>query len=340
MAVVNAPKPLSGVRKAAIVMMAIGEEQAASLFSHLDEHEIERIAREVASISNVPPDVGEQVLGEFHELTTSVDHIGLGGLPHARRLLQKALAPDQARRILERVTQTFAANAGFQTLERANPQQLSKFILGEHPQTIALVLAHLNAYSAAQLVAQLPDQMRADVLVRMASIEDISPDIIGRISGVIDQRLKALGGPTREQHGGLRAVAELFNRLDRGVSQATLEKIEAQSQDLAVQIRNLMFVFEDLTTVEDAGIREIVNRADKKVLTTALKGASEEIRQRFFGNMSKRAGELIREEMDIMGAVRLREVEKAQHEIVAIARKLEEEGLITTGSGAGEPYVV
>lgn len=340
MAVVNAPQPLSGVRKAAIVMMALGEEHAAKLFGHLDEYEIEQIAREVASISNVPPEVGEAVLAEFYEMTASVDHIGLGGLPHARRLLQKALGPEQARRILDRVTQTFAANVGFQTLERANPQQLSKFILGEHPQTIALVLAHLNAYSAAQLVAQLPDSMRADVLVRMAGIEDISPDVIGRISGVIDQRLKSLGGPTREQHGGLRAVAELFNRLDRGVSQATLEQIESQSQDLAVQIRNLMFVFEDLTTVEDTGIREIVNRADKKILTTALKGASEEIRERFFGNMSKRAADLIREEMEIMGAIRLRDVEKAQHEIVAIARKLEEEGLITTGSGAGEPYVV
>ena len=340
MAVVNAQKPLSGARKAAIVMMALGEESSAKLLGHLEDHEIERIAREVASITSVPPELGEAVLSEFHEMTAATDHIGLGGVDHARRLLTKSVGNDRTRRILERVAQTFATNAGFQTLEKANPQQLSKFILGEHPQTIALVLAHLNAYSAAQLVSQLPDQMRTEVLVRMASIEDISPEIIGRISGVIDQRLKSLGGPTREQHGGVRAVAELFNRLDRSVSQATLEHIESESQDLAVQIRNLMFVFEDLTSVEDTGIREIVNRADKKILTIALKGASEEIRQRFFGNMSKRAAEPIKEEMEIMGAVRLRDVEKAQQEIVAIARTLEEEGLITTGAGAGEPYVV
>jgi flagellar motor switch protein FliG len=294
----------------------------------------------VASIGTVTPEVGEAVLGEFHEMTAAADHISNGGLDHARRLLGKSLGPEQAQRILARVTQSFATNAGFQTLERANPQQLSKFILGEHPQTIALVLAHLNAGNAAQLVAQLPDEMRADVLVRMASIQDISPDVMDRISTVIDQRLRSLGGPTREQHGGVRAVAELFNRLDRSMSQPTLERIEAQSQDLAVQIRNLMFVFEDLTSIEDTGIREIVNRADKKMLTVALKGASEDIRQRFFGNMSKRAAELIKEDMEIMGAVRLREVEKAQHEIVSIARKLEEEGLITTGAGAGEPYVV
>src|SRR5262249_35985472 len=155
--------------------------------------------------------------------------------------------------------------------------------------------------SAAQLITQLPDELRADVLMRMASIEDISPDVISRISGVIDQRLKTLGGPSREQRGGVRAVAELFNRLDRSVSQPALERIESDSPDMAVQIRNLMFVFDDLGTVEDNGIREIVNRADKKVLTVALKGASEDIRNRFFQNMSKRACELLKEEMELMG---------------------------------------
>ncbi len=334
------PKPMSGARKAAIVMMTLGEEAAAKMFQHLDEHEIEQIAREVAAIGAVAPVLGEEVLSEFHDMAEAADYVTSGGVEHARRLLSRTLPPEATRRILDRILQSQSKTAGFQSLEKANPLQLSKFILGEHPQTIALILARLNAGSAALLVAQLPDEMRADVLMRMASIEDIPPDLISRISGVIDQRLKALGGPSREQHGGLRAVAELFNRLDRSVSQATLERIEMASQDLAVQIRNLMFVFDDLLTVEDTGIREIVNRADKKLLTIALKGASEDIRQRFFVNMSKRASELVKEEMEIMGAVRLREVEKAQHEIVAITRKLEEEGLITTGAGAGEPYVV
>ncbi len=332
--------PLSGARKAAIVMMAIGEETSSKMFKYLQEEEIERIAREVASLGSVSSQQGESVLAEFHQMASASDYISSGGVEHARRLLSKSLGPDLSRRILDRVIKSFNTNAGFATLEKANPQQLSKFILGEHPQTIALILAHLNAGSAAQLVTQLPDEMRADVLMRMASIEDISPEVIGRISGVIDQRLKSLGSGSRETHGGVRAVAELFNRLDRSVSQPALERIESESQDMAVQIRNLMFVFEDLASVEDAGIREIVNRSDKRVLTIALKGASEEIRQRFFANMSKRAGELLKEEMEIMGAVRLRDVEKAQHDVVAIARKLEEEGLITTGAGAGEPYVV
>jgi flagellar motor switch protein FliG len=331
---------LTGVRKAAIIIMALGEEHASKIFKHLQEDEIERIVREIAALGTVNPEVGEKVLDEFHQMTAAADYISSGGVDHARRLLNKTLGPDLSRRILDRVVKSFHTSAGFATLEKANPQQLSKFILAEHPQTIALILAHLNAGSAAQLVTQLPDDMRADVLMRMASIEDISPDVITRISGVIDQRLKTLGGPTREQRGGVRAVAELFNRLDRSVSQPALERIENDAPDMAVSIRNLMFVFEDLTSVEDNGIREIVNRADKKHLTVALKGASEEIRMRFFQNMSKRAAELLKEEMELMGAVRLREVEKGQHEIVAIARKLEEEGLIQTGAGAGEPYVV
>jgi flagellar motor switch protein FliG len=319
--------------------MALGEEASTKLFKHLEEHEIEQIVREVAAIGNVTPDVGERVLDEFNQMTSAAEYISAGGVEHARRLLNRTLGPDLSRRILDRVVKSFNANAGFATLEKANPQQLSKFILAEHPQTIALILAHLNAGSAAQVITQLPNDIRADVLMRMASIEEISPDVMSRISNVIEQRLRALGGPSSDTRGGVRAVAELFNRLDRSVSQTALERIEGISPEMAVSIRNLMFVFDDLQSVEDSGIREIVNRADKKELTVALKGASEDIRQRFFVNMSKRAAELLKEEMELMGAVRLRDVEKAQHAIVGIARKLEEEGLITTGAGAGEPYV-
>lgn len=330
---------LSGARKAAIVVMALGESRTAPIFKQMSEDEIERIAREMAAMGQVPPEVGEAVLSEFHKLSADPDVVVNGGVEQTRRLLDKTLSPESSRRIVDRVLKRVNTTAGFASLEKANPQQLSKFILGEHPQTVALIMAHLNPGNAAQLVTQLPDDMRADVLMRMASLEDISPEVIGRISSVIDQRLKSLGGPQREQHGGVRAVAELFNRLDRSVSSESLERIDRSAPDLATQIRNLMFVFEDLLKIEEVGIREIVNRADKKALTIALKGASEEIRARFFTNMSKRAGELLKEEMELMGAVRLRDVEKAQQEVVAIARKLEEEGVISTGAGAGEAYV-
>ncbi len=334
------PEALSGARKAAILMMALGEERSSLIFRFMQEEEIEKVVREIASLGQVSVDIGEQVLEEFQSLASAAELIQSGGVEQARRLLAKALGPDVARRVFDRVMRSFKQNEGFLALEKTNPQQLSKFILGEHPQTIALILAHLNPIPAAQLASQLPEQLRADVLLRMASIEEISPEVIGRISSVIEQRLKSVGGPLREQRGGVRAVAELFNRLDRSISQPALERIEAASPDMAVAIRNLMFVFDDLKDIEESGIREIINRADKRALTISLKGAAEEIRARFFNNMSNRAAELLREEMEIMGAVRLREVEKAQQEIVAIARKLEEEGLITTAAGAGEAYVV
>ena len=332
--------PMPGARKAAVLTLLLGEEQSAAIFKHLREDEIERITKEVAALGSVQPDTGEKVLEEFHLMSKAAGYVTRGGVDYAKALLQRSLGPDSARRIIERVIRSFESTAGFSALEKADPQQLSKFILGEHPQTIALILAHLNSNNAAQLVTLLPDEMRADVLTRMANLAEISPDVIRSISAVIDQRLKTLGGPQRESYGGVRAVAELFNRLDRGVSQPVLETIELQTPDLAVSIRNLMFVFDDLVSIEDTGLREIIQRVDKKVLTIALKGATEEIRQRFFTNMSKRASDMLKEEMDVLGAIRLREVEKAQQEVVAIARKLEEEGLIVTGAAAGEPYVV
>jgi flagellar motor switch protein FliG len=329
---------MSGARKAAIAIMTLGEDGASSIFKLLAEHEVERVVREIADLGTVSADIGEQVLTEL-TASANAPRLALGGVESARRFLTKSLGPESARRIIDRIVKSMNTDAGFEALERANPAQLSKFFLGEHPQTTALILAHLPSGIAAQLLEQFPEDMRADVLLRIASLGDIPPDVIARISTVIEQRLRGLGGPSREQRGGVRAVAELFNCLDRGVRSPALDKIEAMAPETATAIRNLMFVFEDLVNVEETGIREIVNRADKKILTLALKGASEAIRDRFFGNMSKRAVDLMKEEMEMLGAVRLREVEKAHQEIVAIARKLEEEGLITTGAGAGEPYV-
>jgi flagellar motor switch protein FliG len=329
----------SGLRRAAIVAVLLGEEASAEVFRHLSEEEIERLAKEMAAMGAVPQGTGERVLEEFHQTVVAANYIAKGDFDYARRVLNMTLGPDAARRIMDRVMRSFQSTAGFTSLEKADPNQLSKFILGEHPQTIALILAHLNPSNAAQLVTLLPDQLRVDVLTRMASLEDISPDVVSRVSSVIEARLKSLGGPSLEQHGGVRATAELFNRLERNISTPVLEAIEVIRPDLAASIRNLMFVFEDLLTVDDNGLRELVQRADKKSLTIALKGASEEMRERFFSNMSKRASEMLREEMEVLGAVRLRDVEKAQQEVVAIARKLEEEGIITTGAAAGEAYV-
>jgi flagellar motor switch protein FliG len=339
MSVKGAVIVLSGVRKAAILTLMVGEATAASLFKHLSEEEIETIAREVAVVGQIQAEAGASTLEEFHTMWRASEYVTRGGIEYAQKLLVKTLGPEMARRVLDRVVKSFESTAAFTNLEKADPQQLSKFVLSEHPQTIALLLAHLKPAQAAQLANSLPDELRVEVITRMATLDEISPDVMTRVSSVIEARLKTLGNQASESMGGVRVVAELLNRLDRGVSTAVLSTIENESPDLAVSIRNLMFVFDDLLHVDDNAVREIIQRADKKTLTLALKGASEDIRARFVANMSKRASQMIKEEMDVLGAVRLREVERAQQEIVAIARKLEEEGLLVTGAAAGEAYV-
>lgn len=331
---------LTGARKAAILTLVLGEDSASQIFKHLHEDEIERIANEVAALGAVAGDAGSNVLEEFHSMWVASGFLTRGGIDSAQKLLNRTLGPDVARRMLDRVSKSAESARAFSRIEKADPQQLSKFILSEHPQTIALILAHLTPSHAAQLLSSLPEDLRVEVVTRMANLDEISPEVMSRISAVIEQRLKSLGGGAHESYGGVRAVAELLNRLDRQATQSVLDSIESQSPDLAVSIRNLMFVFDDLMDVDDAALREIIQRADKRALTVALKGASDAIRGRFFKNMSRRASEMIKEEMEVMGAVRLREVEKAKQEIVGIARKLEDEGLLTTGAAAEEPYVV
>jgi flagellar motor switch protein FliG len=330
---------LTGLRKAAILTLMVDESTVATMFQHLNEDEIEKIAREVAIIGAVKPEDSSSALEEFDMMWRASEYVTRGGVDYAQKLLVKSLGPEMARRVLDRVIKSFESSLAFSSLERADPSQLSKFVLSEHPQTIALLLAHLKPSQAAQLANTLPDELRVEVITRMATLDEISPDVMTRVSSVIEARLKALGTQAHESMGGVRVVAELLNRLDRGVSTAVLGSIETESPDLAVSIRNLMFVFDDLLHVDDSAIREIIQRADKKTLTLALKGSSDDIRARFLNNMSKRAAQMIKEEMDVLGAVRLREVERAQQEVVAIARKLEEEGLLVTGAAAGEAYV-
>lgn len=331
---------VTGARKAAVLSLLIGQENTTALFKQLTEEEVEAIAREVATMPSVPASTGEEVLKEFHEMWTAAKHIASGGVDLARQILVKTFGPDAAGRLVDRLLKSCESTLVFSVLDKADPQHLSKFILSEHPQTIALILAHLKPAQAAQLTSLLPDALRVEVLTRMANLDEIPLDVIVRISAVIEERLKVLGGSTHESYGGVHAVAELLNRLDRAVSQNVLTSIEGGQPDLALAIRNLMFVFEDLLHVEDTSIREMVQRADKRMLTIALKGSSEEIRTKFYKNMSARAAEMIKEEMELLGAVRLRDVEKAQQEMVSIARKLEEEGLLVTGAAGGEAYVV
>jgi len=330
---------LTGMQKAAVLMVTLGDETASNIFKYLEEDEIQTISREIAITKHVQPEVAEEVLEEFHTMTQARSYISQGGIEYAKKLLIKSVGPEVARKIIDRLVKALESSAGFTSLERANPQQLSKFIQNEHPQTIALILAHLNASQAAELISSLPETLRSDVAMRMASLQEISPEVVRRISLILEQKLEALGSFATEAYGGVRAVAELFNRMERNVGRTVLEKIETENPQLAASIRDLMFVFDDILLIDDNGITEILKRADKKTLTIALKGTSEELQNQFFRNMSSRAVELMKEEMEFMGPVKLKDVEKSQHEVVEIVRQLEEEGVISIGGGGGEDYV-
>lgn len=332
---------LSGLRKAAILSVMLGEMVTAEIFKELDEDEVERITREVARLSNINAETAEAVLEEFYQMSLAQDYLHRGGIEYARKVLINAFGPEQGKKLLDRLMKALGAEgASFDALQKADPQQLAKFIHSEHPQTIALVLSHLNPSQAAGLLQSLPAELRAEVALRMANLDQISPEIISKIARIIGEKLKSLGELSRESYGGVRAVAEIFNRLDAATSRDILEGIEKEDSGLAETIRHLMFVFEDLLTLDQAAIKEILGRIDRKLLTVALKGTSEALKNHFLQCMSQRGAEMLREDMEALGPVKIKEVEAAQQQIIAVVRQLENEGVINLKGGGGDQYVV
>jgi len=255
--------------------------------------------------------------------------------------LMRAFTPDVAKRLLDRLTKALGAEAAsFDAIQKADPGQLAKFIHSEHPQTIALVLSHLNQTQAAALLTQLPPQMRADVALRMASLDQISPEVIIKIASVIGQKLKTLGEFSRESYGGVRAVAEMLNRLDSTSTREILTHIDQQDTNMAETIRHLMFVFEDLLLIDPVGLKEVLAKVDRKILTVALKGTSEQLRNQILSSMSQRGADMLREDMDALGPIKIKEVEAAQQQIIAVVRQLESEGVVSLKGTVGEQYVV
>ena len=331
---------LSGPKKAAILTVCIGEGVSAEILKELDEEEVGLIGREITRLQSISAEEGEQVLEEFYELAMAQDYVLKGGVDYARKILTKAFGPDSARKILDRLLKQLGhESANFDALQKADPQQLAKFIHNEHPQTIALVLSHLNPSQAAGLLYSLPNDLRADVALRMANLDQISPDIITKIASIIGQRLKALGEMNRESYGGVRAVAELFNRLDSSCSKEILENIDSKDPALAETIRHLMFVFEDLLNVSQDSMRTLLGRVDRKVLTIALKGTSPKVKAHFTAFMSGRAKEMLEEDMEALGPVRIRDVEEAQQKIIAVARQLQTDGVISLSAAGAEQFV-
>jgi flagellar motor switch protein FliG len=332
---------LTGLRKAAMLLIVLGEQSAAAILPHLSEDEVGKVSREVAKITAISSEQAETVLQQFHHLSTAGDYVARGGVEYAKKVLQRAFSPDQAKRFLDRLAKALGAEAtSFDAIEKADPQQLAKFIHNEHPQTVALVLSHLNANQAAALLTSLPASLRSDVAQRMASLDQISPEIIYKIAGVIGQKLKTLGEFSRESYGGVRAVAEMLNRLDSATSREILDSIEQQDPNLGETIRHLMFVFEDLLLIDQIGLKEVLSKVDRKVLTVALKGTSDQLRNHILGCMSQRGGEMLKEDMDALGPIKIKDVEAAQQQIITIIRQLESEGVLSLKGAVGEQYVV
>jgi len=332
---------ISPLRKAAVLLLTLGEETSALLMRQLSEDEVQAVSREVARTSAVTPEQAEAVLDEFQQMVVAREYVLKGGLEHARRLLVSAFGPEAAEKILFHLQRTLRSDSeDFTALQKADPQQLARFVQNEHPQTIALIVSQLSPSQAAALLMALPAEIRSDVTMRIANLDQISPEIIGRIASIIHQRLKGLGQLSRQSYGGVRAVAELLNRLDSSVSKEILENIGAQEAGLAEQIRHLMFVFEDLLLIDPNGIKEILSKVDRKLLTVAMKGTSEQLKNHILGCMSQRGREMLLEDMEAMGPVKIREVEAAQQAIIAVVRQLESEGVLSLKEAAGEQYVV
>jgi flagellar motor switch protein FliG len=329
---------MTGLAKAAVLMVILGEDAASEIYRHLPPAEVEQITKEITSLDYVDSAIALQVLEEFHRLVLTGDYITQGGTDYANKLLVKAFGREGAAELLRQVAQASElSGTKLDSLRKADPQQLAQFIEGEHPQTIALILAHLESKQASTLLMKLPAELRAEPIRRLAQLKQFSPEMAQRVAQVLHRRLEALGEQSRRAYAGLRGVADVMNRLDVRVGKEILQAIETDDPKLAISIRNFMFTFEDLVTVPEAGIRELLGQMDKKTLATALRGASEELKNYIFKSMSSRAVEMLKEDMDVLGTVKARDINKAQLETVAVARKLEAEGkLVLTPEGEDE----
>jgi flagellar motor switch protein FliG len=343
MEVAKAPsgQNLTGLRKAAILLVLLGEEAASLVYRNLPQEELQMLTEAISELDYISPQTGSQVLQEYYRLTVTQEYLAQGGADYARTLLVKAFGEDGAKQLLEQVESYQEARAtNLDSLQKADPQQLMMFVEGEHPQTIALVLAHLGLKSASEVLLLLPEKTRAEVVRRLAEMHQFSPEMVQKISLVLNKKLRALGEQNRRAYGGIKAVSDMLNRVEAGTAKTILESIEQDDPKLALSIRNLMFTFEDFLSVPESSMRELLSHLDKKTLALALKGSSEDMKNHVFKTMSSRASQMLKEDMEALGPVRSREVTAAQQEIVQQARKLEAEGKLTLKSMGDDAYVV
>ena len=331
----------TGLRKAAILLILLGEQVSAGILREFNEDEVQQVVREITRVDSLTTEQAEAALEEFYQMSVAHDFVARGGLEYAKKMLRSAFGPEAGKKISDRMVMMIGGEyAHLDVLQKADPQQLARFIHNEHPQTIALVLSHLNASSAAALLSSLPAELRPEVALRMANLDQITPEIVNKIAKVIGEKLQVVGHVSRESYGGVRAVSELFNQLDAGTSKDILSVIETQNPNLVETIRQLMFVFDDLVSIDVNQLKEILARVDRKMLTCALKGTSNRLKEHFFSTMSARAIDMLKEDIEALGPVKIREVEVAQQQIIAIVRQLEAEGTISLKGGGSDQYVV
>jgi flagellar motor switch protein FliG len=328
---------MSGARKAAILLVAIGEDIAKEILRALPEADVQRLTEELADLRGVTSEISSEILEEFWELLETQNFMVHGGLDYASRLLVETFGKDRADDLLALVRRSQeAAQGNLAKLQRTDPQQLGKLLDAEHPQTIALVLAHLDPKRASMVLDNLSEDHKVVSIQRLAEMRQFSPEMAQKVAHILHRRLESMGDTARKSYSGFKAVADLLNRLNAEESKKILESIEDGQPELALSIRNLMFTFDDLITVPPATIREIVAGVDKKQLAMALRGANEDLRAQIFKAMSSRAVEMLKEDMEVLGPVRSREVAQAQQEILNLARRLEAEGKVVLKLETGE----
>ena len=332
-------KELSGKQKAALLLISLGPEVSASVYKHLSEEEIERLTLEISSVKKVESAVKENIIEEFHTIALAQDYITQGGIGYAKTVLEKALGSDQAQAILNRLTSSLQVRP-FDFARKADPSQIFNFIQNEHPQTIALILSYLDPTQAGIILSSLPQEVQADIAKRIAVMDSTSPEVISEIESVLERKLSSTVTQDYTETGGIDAVVEVLNGVDRQTEKTILDALEIQDPELAEEIKKRMFVFEDIVTLDNRSIQRVIRDCENEDLLLSMKVSSDEVKEIIFRNMSQRMAETFREEMEIMGPVRLRDVEDAQSRIVAVTRRLEDAGEIIIARGGGDDVIV
>lgn len=334
-----AKEEITGVQKAAILLIALGPEKSSNVFKHLKEDEIEQLTLEIANTRSISPATKDAVLDEFYEVCLAQQYIAEGGITYAKDLLEKALGEERARDVIGKLTASLQVRP-FEFVRKTDASQLLNFIQDEHPQTIALILSYLSSGQAASIISALTPDKQTDVAKRIAQMDRTSPDVIKEVEKVLEQKLSSLVNQDYTIVGGVDSIVDILNTVDRGTEKHIMESLEIEDPELADEIRKKMFVFEDILSLDDRSVQRVLREVDNNELAVALKGSNEDVQNLIFSNLSKRLATMIKEDMDFMGPVRMKDVEEAQQKIVNIIRKLEDSAEIIISRGGGDEIVV